>query len=201
MSTFDLAIPGGGSDDTWEELKKILNTIIRKRLCDLRLLRLRNAVFTRSCNAIPLILRTSLESAAKTAIEHANGYSRWLLQVMVLIVDQTIDEIAAERQIMIACPRPRTVDVLSHGAAPLDHQESREHDPAEIAEFKQLEEILMSALDRLSLEKGYAFLMKINGFSLTEIMTSQGISRSTAYDQIKDTKEALFEVLKDYRER
>jgi hypothetical protein len=201
MSTFDLVIPGGGSDDTWEELKKILNTIIRRRLCNLRLLKLRNAVFTRSCKVIPLILRTSLESAAKTAVEHTNGFASWPVQLMVLVVDQTIDEIAAERQIMIACPRPRTVDVLSHGAATLDHQKSREQDPAEIAELKQLEEILMRALDRLSVKNGNAFLMKMNGSSLDEIMTSQGISRSTAYNQIRDTKEALFEVLKDYRER
>lgn len=201
MSAFDLAIPGDGGNDTWEEFKKLLNTIIRRRLCNLRLLRLRNAVFTRSCKAISLVLRTSLESAANTAIEHANGSASWPLQLVILVVDQTIDEIAAERQIMIACSRPRTVDGLCHGAAPLERQESREQDPAEIAEFKQLEEILMRTLDRLTVENGNAFLMKMNGASLAEIMTSQGISRSTAYERIKDTKEALFEVLKDYRSR
>jgi hypothetical protein len=201
MSTLDLAIPGGGGDDTWEELKKILNTIIRRRLCNLRLLKLRNAVFTRSCKAVPLVLKTSVESTAKTAIEHANSSASWPFQLMTLVVDQTIDEIAEERQIMIACSRPRTVDFLSHGAAPLDRQESREQDPAEIAELKQLEEILMSALNRLTIENGNAFLMKMNGASLTEIMASQAVSRSTTCERIKDTKEALFEVLQDYRSR
>lgn len=198
MSTFDLAIPGDGSDGTWEEVKKLLNTIIRRKLCDLRLLKLRKAVFARSCKAI---LGTGVKSAVKSVVQQANGSAGRLLQLMILVVDQTIDEIAAERQIMIACPRPRTVDVLSQGAAPLDGKESRELDPAESAELKQLQEILMNALNDVPTENGNALLMKMNGASVTDIMASQGVSRSTAHHRIKGARDALLEALNDYRSR